>query len=785
MAEKLQEIDGAINDAIKAGEIPGAVIWLESQGRIYQQAYGQRVKFPEAESMTTDTIFDVASLTKVLATAPAILHLHELGRLDLNAPVCQYLPEFGQGCVEQALRNTRPQAELPVKAVVPDGEREKITVLHLLSHQSGLPPSISLSKREFWGEAEGLHRALSIDLVEPPTTRFRYSDVNFILLGEIVRKVSGQRVDQYAATHLFEPLGMWQTTFLPDRGMLPKIAPTTFIPDYGLVRGEVHDPVCRRMGGVAGHAGLFSTAEDIARFCRLWVTRDQSNSTIIFKGETMAMASRSHTPEVLRAPRGLGWDIGSQFSNQRGEKFPLNGFGHTGWTGTSIWIDPKSETFVILLTNRNHPSEKGKVRDLRSKIGTLAAEAVGYLEKVVDPSKTVVDDLDRNAQTAGGSSEVVRNGIDVLQENKFAPLAGLRIGLVTNHTGINNTRRSTIDLLADAPNVTLKRLFSPEHGIRGTLETDSVSDEVDKKTGLPIISLYQTASRKPTPEQLADLDALVFDIQDIGCRFYTYISTMGLAMEAASESGKKFIVLDRVNPIGGMICDGPLREGQGNDFVAYHDIPVQHGMTVGELARLFKAERGLTKLDLLVIPVEAWKPSMYFDQTSLPWVNPSPNIRSLTQALLYPGVGLLEFTNLSVGRGTNTPFEIIGAPWIAEGRLVDRLNQEKLPGIIFVPVRFTPDASVYQNEDCGGVRMIVTERTKLNAIDVGLAIGRAVQADYGETFSLSENGNKLLRSPETHSKWIQGHSTKSIRKNWEKSLKQFRKRSQNALIYER
>jgi uncharacterized protein YbbC (DUF1343 family)/CubicO group peptidase (beta-lactamase class C family) len=770
-AEKRQKIDAAINEAIKAGEIPGAVLWLESQGRVYQQAYGQKVKFPESAAMTLDTIFDLASLTKVLATAPSILHLYEAGRLDLNAPICQYLPEFRAG----------GNAELPVNVPTTAADREKITVLHLLSHQSGLPPSISLTHKEFWGEEAGLRRALAINLVESPTTRFRYSDVNYILLGEIVRRISGERVDRYAATHLFNPLGMKQTAFMPDREWLPKIAPTTFIPDYGLLRGEVHDPVCRRMGGVAGHAGLFSTAEDVARFCRIWVDPGQK----IFKAETLALATRPHTPEALKAPRGLGWDISSQFAVQRGEKFPLDGFGHTGWTGTSIWIDPKSQTFVILLANRNHPQESGKIRDLRFQIGTLAAEAVGYVEKVEPLKATALDDLDRSGQTAGGTAEVVRNGIDVLQENNFAPLAGMKIGLITNHTGINNARRSTIDLLADAPNVTLKRLFSPEHGIRGTLETDSISDEIDKKTGLPIISLYKIEGRKPTPEQLADLDALVFDIQDIGCRFYTYISTMGLAMEAASENGKKFIVLDRVNPIGGVVCDGPLREGPGNDFVAFHDIPVQHGLTVGELARLFKAERGLARLELLIIPVEGWKPAMYFDQTGLPWVNPSPNIRSLTQALLYPGVGLLEFTNLSVGRGTNTPFEIVGAPWITEGRLVDRLNDEKLPGILFVPVRFTPESSVYQNEDCGGVRMIVTDRSVLKPIDVGLAIGRAVLADYSETFDLGEQGNKLLRSPETHSKWLQGQSTKTIRKDWDKPLKQFKKRTQNALIYKR
>ncbi|MDF1815229.1 MAG: DUF1343 domain-containing protein [Verrucomicrobiales bacterium] len=775
--EKLREIDEAISAAIDAGDIPGAVIWLESKGQSYHSAYGNKISFPHEEEMASDTIFDVASLTKVLATAPSILQLYEQGKLDLHDPVSRFLPGFLDGGI-----SAKPKSE----EVKPE-DREQITILHLLTHQSGLPPSISLMTKEFWGHEEGVERAIEIGLVEPPGTKFRYSDVNYILLGEIVRQVSGLRLDEYASQNIYQPLGMCNTGFVLPRDVIGQIAPTTFIKGYGLVRGEVHDPVCRRMQGVAGHAGLFSTAEDIAKMCRVFLNKGATDGIRILREETVRQATISHVPEELKAPRGLGWDIASPFSYQRGENFPAEGFGHTGWTGTSIWVDPGSDTFVILLANRNHPDETGNIRKLRIKIGTLAAEAVGYWEKAPALVETTDnrDSLDFSSQTAGGGPGSVRNGIDVLEDRNFDLLAGMNIGLVTNHTGINMSRRSTIDLLATAPNVNLKKLFSPEHGIRGTLETDSVSDGKDSKTGLPVYSLYKSANRKPTAGQMQDIDALVFDIQDIGCRFYTYISTMGLAMEAANEHGKKFIVLDRVNPIGGMAYDGPIRTGDGNDFVAYHDIPVVHGMTAGELARLFKVERKLDKLDLQIIPVAGWHPAMLFDQTGLPWLNPSPNIRSLTEALLYPGIGLLEFTNLSVGRGTNTPFEVVGAPWITEGRLVDRLNSEKLPGIIFVPIRFTPHASEYRNEDCGGVRMIVTDRDAMNPIDVGLAIGRAIQADYPQTFTLKTKGNVLLRQPETHSKWVAGKSTRVIRKDWEKPLKQFKKRRHKFLIYER
>ncbi|MEO0413862.1 MAG: DUF1343 domain-containing protein, partial [Verrucomicrobiota bacterium] len=216
----------------------------------------------------------------------------------------------------------------------------------------------------------------------------------------------------------------------------------------------------------------------------------------------------------------------------------------------------------------------------------------------------------------------VSNGIDVLERNHFAQLAGLRVGLITNHTGINRNQTSTIDLLHQADNVTLVKLFSPEHGIRGVLDTDHIEDGKDRSTGLPVYSLYKSEDRKPTSSQLADIDTLVFDIQDIGCRFYTYISTMGLAMEAAAAHGKGFVVLDRVNPISGAAVDGPIRKGEGNDFIAYHDIPVRHGMTVGELAQMFNAERKLG-LNLTVIPVMGWSAHSYFDQTGLPWINPS------------------------------------------------------------------------------------------------------------------------------------------------------------------
>jgi uncharacterized protein YbbC (DUF1343 family)/CubicO group peptidase (beta-lactamase class C family) len=771
--DKLSAIDTEIEASIAKGEIPGAVLWLESKGEVYHKAYGRRVVAPGFEAMTTDTIFDVASLTKVMSTTTAILKLVEDGCLSLDDAVSKHIPDFLSGGI-------RPE---PTDPLVTVEDRREITVRHLITHQSGLPPGIFLTEADFWGHAEGARRAATVGLIERPGTRFRYSDVNFILLGEIVNRVSGQRLDRYARDHIFSPLGMTETGYLPAAATHGQIAPTTVVEGYGLLRGQVHDPTCRRMEGVAGHAGVFSTAKDVATFVRAFAFAKEGDTSLLGR-EMVKMATTNQLPGSLGAQRGLGWDIDSNFSYQRGEKFPREGFGHTGWTGTSIWVDPASETLVILLANRNHPSEAGLIKALRTKVGTLAAEAVGYTEPVPLTAVAPESETGRGVMTAAGDPVGVFNGIDVLERDSFSALEGMKIGLITNQTGINRRRRSTIDLLAGASKVELVALFSPEHGIRGVVEADSIDDERDAATGLPVYSLYKSEARKPTSDQMKGLDALVFDIQDIGCRFYTYVSTMGLALEAAKEAGIKFIVLDRVNPIGGIVVDGPIRKGEGNDFVAFHEIPVQHGMTAGELARLFNAERNVGA-DLTVIKVEGWSPKMRFDETGLPWVNPSPNMRSLTQALLYPGVGLVEFTNLSVGRGTTTPFEHIGAPWLHDGRLARKLNDEGIPGISFLPTRFTPDASVYEGEDCAGVRFFITDRDRLRPLDVGIALMRQVYDQAGDTFNLGEKGNVLLRDSETLGLILSGATGGEIREAWQPGLNDFLKRREPFLLYPR
>lgn len=745
--EKLRRVDQAIHDAIAAGKIPGGVLWVERKGQIYHKAYGHRSLFPHREKMTPDTIFDLASLTKVIATAPAIAKLHELGKLSVNDPVAKHLPAFAQN------------------------NKESVTIRHLLTHSSGLRPGLSI-QTDWNGPRRAIQLAGAETLQTSPGSKFKYSDVNYILLGEIVQRIAGVSLHKFSQTAFYLPLGMADTRFLPSSDLLSRIAPTVKIQSQ-VTRGTVHDPVAARMGGIAGHAGLFSTAKDLAIFARMLLNQGRHNGTSILKSPTVAQMTQNQSPVGIQEQRGWGWDIDSPYSSPRGRLFEIGSYGHTGWTGVSIWIDPFSETFVIFLTNRNHPDEKGNVIGLRRAIGTLVAEAVAeyaFPKTTANPTLPQTNPLPPRLDTL--------NGIDVLKRDNFAALHGLAVGLITNHTGRDKNGQSTIDLLHQAPRVKLTALFSPEHGIRGTFD-HPVPDGIDPKTELPIFSLYGK-NRKPSPKRLQNLDALVFDIQDIGCRFYTYISTMGLAMEAAADAGLKFIVLDRVNPISGNRVEGPVAAGK-TSFIAHHPIPIRHGMTAGELARLFAAEKQL-RLDLQIIPLENWQREVWLDQTSLPWIHPSPNMRSLTAASLYPGIGLLEMTALSVGRGTPTPFEVIGAPYIDNAKLAAELNQSNFPGIQIQPVQYTPNDSVFAQETCQGIRLIITNRKQFQPIDLGISIAKILHRDYPRHFDLAKV-NRLLRNPPTIQAIRENQSLATIQASWAAELHSFRQRRAPCLLY--
>jgi uncharacterized protein YbbC (DUF1343 family)/CubicO group peptidase (beta-lactamase class C family) len=721
---RFQPLDAAIEEAIAAHKLPGGVLWVERDGTVYHRAYGNRAVEPRVEAMTESTIFDAASITKVTATTPSIWILIERGKIGLDDPASKYIPEFRGGW------------------------RDEVTIRHLLTHSSGLRPDLDLDT-----DWSGYDTAVRLASEEMPRNRpgyvFRYSDINFILLGEIVRRVSGMPLDEFARRTVFEPLGMKDTRFRPSD--LDRVAPT----ERGVPRGAVHDPTARRMGGVAGHAGLFTTARDLAVYARTLL----AGGGPILKTETVKMLTSVQSPPGVAVQRAGGFDIDSGYSRPRGDFFPFGSYGHTGFTGGFLWIDPASHTFYVFLSNRVHPDGTGSVVALQRRLGTLVAKAVGAAGAPVSR---------RVGWVTGGAD--VMNGIDVLHSGGYRALQGMRIGLITNHTGIDRAGNPTIDLLRSAPGVTLAALFSPEHGIRGVLDA-KVDDASDPISGLPIYSLYGSR-RAPAPEQLAGLDALVFDIQDIGTRFYTYISTLGLAMEAAAAEHKKFVVLDRVNPIGGVAVEGPLPEG-GSDFISYHPITIRHGMTVGELANMYRAEKHLD-LDLEVVPLRGWKRAMWSDEAGLPWVNPSPNMRSLQAAALYPGIGILE-TAISVGRGTPSPFEIAGAPYADPEVLAREMNALGLPGVRFEQARFTPSASVFANQACGGVRMTLTERKALEPVRTGIALALTLHRLYPGDFALDKM-SRLLRHAATLEAIRRNAPLDEVVRLWEGDQQAFRER---------
>lgn len=738
LPEKLKEIDSVVERAIAAGLMPGAVLHLEAHGQIYVKAYGARALKPKREPMTVDTWFDLASLTKVIATAPAILQLIERGDLRLDQTLASVLPAFtGHG-------------------------KEAITIRQLLAHTSGLAAGFPKEDPPANYEA-ALQWLCACKPPSAPDREVNYSDLNFLLLGEVLRRKTGESLDRLVCREVWAPLRMWDTAFRPGPALLPRIAPTEPVEGRPL-RGVVHDPTARRLGGLCGHAGAFGTAQDLARFARMMLHGGELDGVRVLTPASVKLMTKPQTPPKLREKRGLGWDIDSSHSEMpRGKLFrPGVSYGHTGFTGTSVWIDPSRETFLILLTSRLQ-SARGDVRQLRYDLATLAAAAV--------------------APPTGKESPVparppVLNGVDVLEADAFRPLAGQRVGLITNPTGRTRRGRSTIDLLHHAPGVQLRALFGPEHGIRGNLDQPEIADGKDDATGLPVYSLFGE-TKKTAAMPLEGLDALVFDIQDVGCRFYTYISTMSLAMEAAASKHVAFFVLDRVNPIGGIVVDGPAYVS-ATSFTACHNIAIQHGMTVGELARMIRAEKRLD-LDLTVVPVAHWDRAQRWDATGLTWVNPSPNLRSLDAALLYPGVGLLEFMSLSVGRGTDRPFEHAGAPYLDGAALAAYLTRQNLPGIRFAPVDFTPSANVFAGQLCHGVRFAITDRDKLRPIDTGLAIAQYLMRHHADLCQ-PDRFNNLLAHPSI--RLVQAQASRSeIRADWADSFAGFQTRRQRYLMY--
>lgn len=743
-AERLQYLEPIVQEGLDEKKMPGCVIAFGRGGKLaWLKAYGHRQLEPSRIPMTTDTVFDMASITKPVATATSVMILVERGQVRLRNRFSSYFPDFAA-----------------------NGKKE-ITVTQLLTHHGGLIPDNAVGDYDH-GREEAWRRILNLETYVEPGSKFVYTDVGFIALAELVREQTGQNIHEFSQANLFQPLGMTETGYLPAEPLRERAA-TTQEREGRWMRGEVHDPRAYRLGGVAGHAGLFSTAEDLAIYAEMMLRGGEYRGKRILSPAMVKQMTSAY--DVSGNVRGLGWDKQSVYSSNRGETFSASAFGHGGFTGTVLWIDPELDLFFIFLSNRVHPDGKGSVNSLAGRIATVIAGAIET------PSAPRSGDLEDHS--AAVESEV-STGLDQLVATDFEPLAGQRIGLIANHTSIDAAGRHAVELMHASEAVNLTALFSPEHGFAGKLDVSNIEDSSDDTTGLKVFSLYGK-SRKPTAMQLEEVDTLVFDIQDIGARFYTYISTMGMALEAAAEHGKRFVVLDRPNPINGVDVDGPVLDEGKESFVGYHALPVRHGMTVGELARMFVKERKL-EVQLEVIQVEGWKRKQFLDATGLRWVNPSPNMRNLNQALLYPGIGLLETTNLSVGRGTDTPFEVIGAPWIEARLLARKLNESGLSGVRFVPYEFSPSSSVHEGAACGGVQILITDRSRVSPLDVGFEIATTLRQLYPDDWKHERYG-RLLGDEQVLKGVASGWSREEIRALYIGELQEFQQRRTEFLLY--
>jgi SSS family transporter len=908
-APDFSTVTALMNDAIADHKLPGAVVIVGHNGKqVFERAYGDRKLAGQpglngqpsaAEPMTEDTIFDMASLTKDLATATAVMQLYDEGKIRFDDPVEKYLPAFNP---------------------THDPIRAQVTLRMLLTHFSGEGPDISL--KDPWGlaapdRAEGFRRALSEPLAKAPGAHFRYSDINFILLGDLIETITHEPEFLYVRQHIYEPLHMTDTRYLPialacgpwsslppySRDalqkpasgtipcnkpgswnaslLLPRIAPTAHDdesksnlsanPNFDdLLRGTVDDPTTRRMGGVAGHAGLFSTAHDVSLFASALLEKllynrgpfpvPQSTLKLMMQPEqpghndhqvtdaeaaqNAALEAGEHGVEPGLAPhypsiegqdlRGYGWDIDTAFSKPRGLIFPVGSFGHTGYTGTTLWMDADSDTYVVLLANAIHPHVGKPISDLRGQVSTAAAEALGlYPKETTIVKKAKADVWGSYASNTVASSPMQQKtltGIDVLEQTHFDALTQLaqshnghlNLGLLTNQTGVDSNGHRTLDLLHSLTqdNIHLTALFSPEHGIFGKQDSTHINAEVDPATGMHVTSLYGSgaASRHPTHEQLKDLDAVVVDIQDAGVHYWTYESAMGYFLEAASIEATEYhhklniIILDRPNPIGGVAVQGPIVDANRTSYVAYIPLPVRHGFTLGELARYIVATKHLDT-PLIVVSMQHWHRDEFYAQTGLPWINPSPNLRSPEAAILYPALGLVEPTNVSVGRGTAHPFSFFGAgvpsqkpststatgglttahgwvgpttEWFNAEAVATYLTARHIPGVTFTPTteHIDDDANhyPYHGQTIQAVHVACTDPVLLNTPELGIEIISALHHLYPTQFHLAR-AITLIDNQSTMDALDRNEDPRTIAASWQPSLDAFRAARKQFLLY--
>lgn len=684
----------ALERAVSESGSPGAVALVGDLDRTYfHAAAGNRQSVPEPAPALPDTPYDLASLTKAIATTTAILLLRKDGALEFDQPVSDFvpIPAFG-----------------------------KFTIRHLLTHTAGLVAGLPYYK-DAHSTDEMLQRYAQFELDWPPGTRRRYSDVGFMILGRLVELVSRDSLDAFCTRHIFKPLGMKMTAFKPPESWRGTCAATENCGWRGrLLVGEVHDENAAAVGGVSGHAGLFAPAGDLALFCRAMLS-----------GKLLPSGVLEEITKVGQVPvypwQGIGWQLDPWDSGTEGFLPSRAAFGHTGWTGTCIWMDRDTTQFAILLSNTCHPARGNRNN------GALRRTFFSALARELYPRRT---------NTHTGLDRVMRQDFEVLQ--------GRRIALLTNPSAVDQLGRPILDVLALDPRVTLKRLYSPEHGIRGDAEAGQV---VASQSGaIPVTSLYGAQTR-PAAAELNEIDLFVIDLQDAGARYYTYAAAMFECLRACAETGTPVLVLDRPNPLGGEVLEGPVAI-ETDAPVCAAPVPIRHGMTFGELAQFF-VEHVLTgkKPALEVNALDAWRPECLFDECSLPWVPPSPNMPHALTALLYTGMCLFEGTNLNEGRGTDTPFEVIGAPWLDAKPVLRQIRAAHRAGTSLEAVTYTPTSIPgkasdprYNGQTCQGIRIIVRDPHNVRAFTLAVALLSAIRARHPGEFQWGPSFDVLAGS---------------------------------------
>ena len=686
----------ALEEAVRKAEAPGAVALVGRGDEIlFEGAAGLRQRPPTSLPASTDTLYDLASLTKVICTLSVVMQLRAEGKLRLDQPMGDFVPlDWGK----------------------------QVSIRQVLTHTAGLPPLLPGLRDRVHSLAEGVAEIAKVELRSEPGTRRVYSDLGFITLAQIVELIERDTFDAVCAKRIFKPLGLTRMGFKPSDDWKKNCAATEACPWRKKVMvGEVHDENAWAMGGVSGHAGLFGTAGEVGKFCAAYLA-----GKVLPKEVIDEIATLKHVP--FYPWQAIGWKIDPWDMGLEGHLASRNAIGHTGWTGTSLWMDRDSGIYAVLLSNTCHPSREARDNRTLRQVFHRAVNAQLY------PTRANV-----------------HTGLDAILWNEYDNVKNKRTGLLTHLAAVDQLGRDSMEVFGLRPEQMPRRIFTPEHGLRGAAEAgEHVSGE---RAATEVVSLYGE-QKAPTPAQLADIDLFVVNLQDIGARYYTYLATMKGCLEACARAKKPVLVLDRPNPLGGEVLEGPFPE-HTDSLVCAAKVPIRHGMSMGELAMFLKEAGALKDLDLQVVEMDGWRPGLPWEALGLPWVPPSPNIPTPETALVYVGMCLFEGVNLNEGRGTETPFYVCGAPWVDPEKVLARVPAALQSGARLEAVEYTPRSipgkaakPVHMDAACRGIKLTVTDAGALRSFGLACGLLRALHEAHPGKLEFNKHFDVLAGGPE-------------------------------------